>query len=156
MQWHHQAQFVNGYFIIVTRWKWCGIVATFAPPPIPKDLNLLYIPHLNGCKLGYIPRFCVSSLCSITPQMWCSSRVKNPRCIRYSNLASENPDVFPIRNLISCGFPSHEDSEGVSVVGWGRQPGGRIMRCQCLSTQYQCWLAAQVAGAVLSEAYHCF
>ena len=53
----------TGISSLWTRWKWCGVVANFAPPN-SEGLEPFHIyPHFNGRKLGYIPRFWVSSLC---------------------------------------------------------------------------------------------
>ena len=64
-----------------------------------------------------------SGISMIPPQLRCSTRVKNPSCIRYSNLAGENPDLwmfFPLEPLFRSGISQlamFDDSEGVYEVG---------------------------------------
>jgi hypothetical protein len=70
-----------------------------------------------------------SGISMITPQLRCSIRVKNQICIRYSNLANENLDLWmlfslePLFRAEISQLAMFDDSESVSFCCVGEVAG---------------------------------
>ena len=151
----------TGISSLWTRWKWCGVVAKFAPPQFRRIGTFSYTYRISMALNWDTSRDFGSAPCvehgwqqwdfddhSTTEMFHPCQKSKLSPVFKLGRWKSWFMDVFPIRTFISRGgFPA-------SHVWWlWRHLWGRSMGWQpmtLLSTQYRCWPAFQVAGTVWS------